>query len=76
MYKLKCPERVQAFSETEWVEAHGRPRLLYIAEKIKRPWQRSTNILLRLGAATGGLLLVERFLEALFYVAEYLLGLV
>ena len=67
LYKLNCPERVQSFSETEWVEAHGRPRLLYIAEKIKRPRQRLTKILLWSGAGLGAVLLVDRFVRALFY---------
>ena len=36
LYRLRCPERVQTFSETEWVEQHGRPRLQYLAESLKR----------------------------------------
>ncbi len=74
LYKVMCPERVQAFSESEWVEAHGRPRLLYIAEKIKRPWQWPTNTFLWLGALTGGVLLLERVTVALIYIVRDLLG--
>ena len=33
-YRFGCPHRVQEFSETEWVEQHGQPRVLYIADKL------------------------------------------
>ena len=36
LYKLKCPHRIQTFSETEWVEKHGQPRQLYVAESLSR----------------------------------------
>ena len=75
LYRWNCPDRVQTFSETEWVEAHGRPRLLFIGEKIKRPWQWSTSVLLWLGAVTGGALLLERVIVALIYIVRDLPGL-
>ena len=38
LYRWKCPQRIQTFSETEWVEEHGHPRQLYIAESLSRGW--------------------------------------
>ena len=38
LYRVGCPARVQEFSETEWVEAHGHPRLLYISDSLGRSW--------------------------------------
>ena len=75
LYKLKCPPDVQAFSETQWVKQLGHPRLLYLRESLRRPWQVPTAVFLWLGASTGALLLLERVIEALFYVVEDLLGL-
>ena len=74
LYKLRCPQRVQTFTETEWVEQHGHPRLLYLAESLRRPWQLPTAVLLWVGAAAAGALLAERFWVALRYVLAYLLG--
>ena len=37
LYRLSCPQRVQEFSETEWVEKYGHPRLLYWCESLSKP---------------------------------------
>jgi len=33
LYRFRCPERIQEFSEHQWVEEHGHPRLIYIGDQ-------------------------------------------
>ena len=69
LYRLACPHRVQEFSETEWVEQHGRARLQYFAESFRRKWaQWPTLVFTVVGGALGGWLVVERLWRALLYV--------
>lgn len=68
MYRLLCPQRVQEFSETQWVEQHGRPRLQYLSASHERKWQLSTFVLIASGGALGLILLFERFYVAFEYV--------
>ena len=37
LYRISCPQRVQEFSETEWVEKYGHPRQLYLNESLSKP---------------------------------------
>ena len=32
LYRVACPDRIQTFSETQWVERHQNPRLLYLID--------------------------------------------
>jgi len=68
MYRLACPQRVQEFSETQWVEQHGRPRIQYFAESSKRKWQWSTAFFMFSGGTLGLALLIERVWVAFGYV--------
>lgn len=73
MYRLACPPRVQEFSETQWVEQHGRPRLQYLAESLKRRWQIPTAVFTGIGGVLGVALLLERIWVAFRYVIQELL---
>lgn len=70
-YRIACPLRVQEFSETAWVEQHRNPRLLYLAESLRRRKLQWLTLFLTAG---GGLLalylLGERILVALRYIGE------
>lgn len=73
MYRMRCPDRIQEFSETQWVEQHARPRLQYFAESWKRPWQVPTSLFLGFGGVAAALLLLERVWVATWYVIEELI---
>lgn len=68
IYRLRCPERVQTFSETEWVEQHGRPRLQYFAESLTRRGQIPTAFFTAVGGALGVALLLERIWATFRYL--------
>ena len=69
IYKLRCPRRVQVFSETEWVEEHGHPRLQYLAESLRRRWaQVLTAVFTAVGGAIGLALLVDRVVATFRYL--------
>lgn len=72
MYRLACPQRVQEFSETQWVEQHGRPRIQYLSASTDRKWQLSTFFFMSIGGVLGLALLFERFYEAFGYVVAEL----
>jgi hypothetical protein len=69
-HRVRCPQRLQEFSEWEWVAQHGQPRLFYLADKYSR---RAAQALTLLFTLVGGLislgLLLERLLPALRYAA-------
>ena len=68
-YRLACPQRVQEFSETQWVEEHGRARLEYYAESFSRKWaQWPTLLFTGIGGLLGLWLVGERLGRALQYV--------
>jgi uncharacterized protein YjbI with pentapeptide repeats len=71
-YRLLCPSRIQEFSETEWVERHRYPRLLYLAASYKRSGQWLAFLATGIGGALGALLLSERLLKALNYALTQL----
>jgi hypothetical protein len=64
IHKLFCPERVQTFSLTEWVEEHRHPRLLYLAESLKRRGQIPAAALTLAGGVLAGGLLLDRLYAA------------
>jgi hypothetical protein len=68
MYRLACPARIQEFSETQWVEQHGRPRIQYLSASMNRKWQISTALFMFSGGGLGVMLLFERFYVAFEYV--------
>lgn len=53
LYKFACPQRIQTFTEVEWVEQHRHPRLLYLSESFSRPILRVVTLFFLL---LGGLL--------------------
>lgn len=53
IYRLFCPDRVQVFSETQWVEEHNHPRILYLAQSLRRS---GLQWLAMIFTAAGGLL--------------------
>ena len=60
LYRLKCPGRVQEFSEVQWVEQHRYPRLQYLAESLRRPWQIETAIITGIGGVLALYLVGDR----------------
>ena len=70
LYRVGCPARVQEFSETEWVEAHGHPRLLYISDSLSRSWLVWPTTIL---TGTGGLLAVGLMVDFLLTAMGHIL---
>jgi len=69
LYTTVCPARVQEFSETQWVEQHRHPRLLYIAEKLRRRWvQWPTLITTVVGGLIALWLVCERLIQLIDYI--------
>ena len=59
----------EEFSETQWVEEHGRARLQYYAESFRRKWAQWPALVFTVaGGLLGGWLVGERFWRALAYV--------
>ena len=73
MYKTWCPERIQTFSETEWVEQHGHPRLMYFSSSWgSKMGILSTLIFTGFGGILAIYLIIERIIIALaFLFNEY-----
>ena len=65
-YRWKCPQRIQTFSETEWVEKHGHPRQLYIAESLSGKW--SIKWLTLISSFVGGGLALWLVVDRLYAV--------
>ena len=73
LYRICCPSRVQHFSETAWVEEHGKPRLQYYAESLRRRfWQWPTLLFTVSGGLLALLLVGERLVLAFGYIIEQL----
>ena len=70
-YRIFCPQRVQHFSETEWIEEHGKLRLLYLVESLRRRGQFLTTVATLVGGVLAFLLVVERLAIAFRYIAAY-----
>ena len=68
LYRLKCPARVQEFSEVQWVEQHRYPRLQYLAESLSRPWQIETAVITGIGGVGALYLVGDRVYVALRYI--------
>jgi uncharacterized protein YjbI with pentapeptide repeats len=63
--KLACPSTVQACTESQWVEQHGRPRLIYLRAKWSRGWlQVLILILTGAGVLAGAFVIAEQVLLA------------
>jgi uncharacterized protein YjbI with pentapeptide repeats len=72
-YKWFCPGRVQEFSETQWVEQHGRPRLQYFAEDWKHRRRRVVAWVATVtGAVLGAFLVLERLYLGVKYIGAEL----
>ncbi len=60
-FRAGCPDRIQNFTENEWVEGHGHPRIFYREYCVKNiGWLYATTIFLSLGLAILGWLIVQR----------------
>ena len=68
LYKAACPSRVQEFSEAEWVDRLGHPRLVYLAESLRHRWQWMTFLLTVCGGGVAVFLIGERVWLALRYL--------
>lgn len=71
LHRVLCPPRVRQFSETEWVESLGRPRLQYLSESFRRRGQISTLVLTAAGGILGLVLVGERLViafRAIFWI--------
>jgi hypothetical protein len=61
--------RVQVFSEVEWVEEYGRPRLLYLSASLKHFWLRITTLVfLFIGGGIGVYLVALSLIAATRYI--------
>lgn len=61
LFHIACPIRVQEFSEAQWVEEHGHPRLLYLASSLPGKMAQATTAILTLSG--GGI--------AIYLLGEY-----
>lgn len=69
-FRAGCPDRIQNFTENEWVEGHGHPRVLYREYCVKNTtWLIWTTIFLILGMCVLGWIISCR----MFYVISHLL---
>ena len=60
------------FSETEWVEQHGHPRLQYLEQSLRGRWgQVLTAVFTVVGGAIGLALLVDRVVATFQYLYPY-----
>jgi uncharacterized protein YjbI with pentapeptide repeats len=70
IYKFFCPARIQEFSEAEWVDIHGHPRMQYIADKTSRRLaQWPTLIFTAFGGLVALLMIGGKLLIAVRYLA-------
>ncbi len=70
IYKLACPRRVQAFSETQWVEELGHPRLQYLGASLTHSWQLPAAAFTVLGGLLGTWLLLDRLWAAVGMIRQ------
>lgn len=69
LYHVYCPQRVQHFSETTWVEEHKNSRLHYLGEMLRRRrLQETTAVLFWSGALIAVMLTWERLVAAAVYI--------
>ncbi|MCF7961722.1 MAG: pentapeptide repeat-containing protein [Pirellula sp.] len=70
LYASFCPNRVQEFAETQWVEEFGHSRLQYFSDSWSRKrWLYATFAF----TVIGGMVSILLFMEFLFYAIRYLL---
>ncbi|MCB9981390.1 MAG: pentapeptide repeat-containing protein [Rhodospirillales bacterium] len=68
LYKFGCPDRVQTFSEVEWVEQHHRPRIHYFEQMLKKPnIQLLSFSFLVSGASIAVILMLCNVFPAIYY---------
>jgi uncharacterized protein YjbI with pentapeptide repeats len=76
VFQIACPQRIQHFSETEWVDAQRHPRLLYIADALRRnTWAIFSLVCTVIGGTIGLLLLGERIWRGFGYLVAQTVGL-
>jgi hypothetical protein len=68
LYKFACPRRIQTFTEVEWVEQYGHPRLLYLAESFGHPIHRVVTLVFLMA---GGLLALYLIGESIIAATQY-----
>lgn len=68
-YRFGCPDRIQNFTESEWVEDHGHPRIFYREFCVKKTfWLWISSVLLALGLCILGYLMCNRIVHVLEYL--------
>jgi len=77
IFKVACPSRIQEFSETQWVEQHGHPRLHYLAVSMswrswRRPAQWATAFFTLLGGLLALWLMIDSIKLAISYLIQYM----
>jgi len=71
IYKLRCPKRVQEFSETQWVEEHEKARHFYLIECLRYPLSQIISaFFLLLGAGLSLYVVLFRT----YIAASYIIG--
>ncbi len=69
IYKIKCPDLVQNFTESQWVYEHKHPRPRYLVNALaEQGWRRVCFILMILGSLIAGGLILERLYSAVSYL--------
>lgn len=69
LYKIICPEKIQAFSKSQWVYEHGHPRVEYLVEALQKQYLLGFTIfLLLLGGGLGLWLVIWRVIHAFQYI--------
>lgn len=68
LYKFACPQRIQTFTEVEWVEQHRNLRLLYLSDSFSRPSLRGVTLFFLL---VGGLLTLYLLIASIVSATQY-----
>lgn len=69
IYKIKCPEILQNFTEVQWVYEHKHPRVQYILGALTTElWRMSCMILLLLGGAIAVYITGANLSKAILYL--------
>lgn len=69
LFSWHCPEKVRAFTKSEWVFEHRHPRVEYLIECLQKPyWLTATIFSLLVGGSIALWLIGGSVMRALFYV--------
>lgn len=68
-YRAGCPERIQNFTENEWVEEHGHPRVFYREQCVQNiKWLYATTVFLTIGILILSYLIICRIAYVIIHL--------